>query len=110
MSHDVIDLGAADYDREITQSDLPVVLDFWAPWCGPCRMVGPVLDQLAAEYAGRVKVAKVNVDEEPSLPQTFGVQGIPTLVAVRGDTVLSHSVGFSGPEGVRQLFVEATAA
>jgi thioredoxin 1 len=109
MSHNVIHLSENDFEREVEQSDLPVVIDFWAPWCGPCRQVGPVIERLADDYAGKVKVAKVNVDEEKGLAQAFKVQGIPTLVAMQGDLVVGHQVGFSGPDGVKQLFDEALA-
>ena len=109
MNDNVIHLSENDYESKVVQSDLPVVIDFWAPWCGPCRQVGPVLERLAGDYAGKVKVAKVNVDEEKGLAQAFRVQGIPTLVAMQGDLVVGHQVGFSGPDGVKRLFEDALA-
>ena len=109
MNDNVIHLSENDYESKVVQSDLPVVIDFWAPWCGPCRQVGPVLERLAGDYAGKVKVAKVNVDEEKGLAQAFRVQGIPTLVAMQADLVVGHQVGFSGPDGVKRLFDEAVA-
>ena len=72
---------------------LPVLIDFWAPWCGPCRMRGPILDQVSAQVGERAVVAKVNVDEEPALAQAFGVSSIPTLVVLKGDQVLKRMVG-----------------
>jgi thioredoxin 1 len=92
------------FQSEIIDSEIPVVIDFWAPWCGPCRMIGPVLERLAGTYAGRVKVAKINVDQERQLAGEFRIQGIPTLVALHGDKVVGHMVGFGGEKALEQLF------
>lgn len=84
----LVDVSSADFRAAVEESALPVLIDFWAPWCGPCRMVAPSVEKVAAEFAGRLKVAKVNTDENPDLGGRFGVQGIPTLVVVeRGQTV-----------------------
>lgn len=74
-----VELTAANFEAEVLASGIPVLVDFWAAWCGPCRIVGPVLDELAGEYAGAVKVGKVNVDREPALAAAFGVSSIPTI-------------------------------
>ena len=74
-------------------SGKPVLIDFWAPWCGPCRMQGPILDQVSSQVGERAIVAKVNVDEEPALAATFGIQSIPTLVVLKGDQVVKRMVG-----------------
>ena len=87
------DAGEADFARVAEQSTLPVLVDFWAPWCGPCRMVSPALEQIANERAGRLKLVKVNTDEAPSLSQRFGVRGIPTLVMLRQGQEVARSVG-----------------
>ena len=83
----------ATFDSEVRQSDLPVVVDFWAEWCGPCRQIGPALEELSEQYAGKVKIAKVNVDENPDLPMQFGVRGIPALFMFKGGQVVSNKIG-----------------
>jgi len=83
----------AAFDKTVLQSELPVIVDFWAPWCGPCRMVAPVLDKLAKEYAGKMVIAKVNTDENPQWAQKFNVQGIPTMLFVAGGKIVHQQVG-----------------
>ncbi|MFN3970058.1 MAG: thioredoxin [Gemmobacter sp.] len=83
----------ATFDKEVRQSDIPVVVDFWAEWCGPCRQIGPALEELATEYAGRVKIVKVNVDENPDSPAQLGVRGIPALFLFKDGQVVSNKVG-----------------
>ena len=82
-----------NFKEEVLQSELPVLVDFWAPWCGPCRMLAPVLEELETDLAGKVKVAKVNVDEEMELAAQFQVASIPTLVLFRGGQAVQRSVG-----------------
>lgn len=100
---------ADTFESEVMKSPIPVVVDLWAPWCGPCRTMSPVLDEIAVRYAGRVKVVKVNVDEEPSIAAAFKVQGIPTLAVVHANKVIDGQVGFAGRAGVEQLFERAVA-
>ena len=83
----------ATFDKEVRQSDIPVVVDFWAEWCGPCRQIGPALEELAVEYMGRVKIVKVNVDENPDSPAELGVRGIPSLFLFKNGQVVSNKVG-----------------
>jgi len=92
-----------DFDREISNSNLPVLVDFWAPWCGPCRMLSPVLDELAGELEGKVKVLKVNVDEEPELASKFGVISIPTVIAFKHGKATNKVVGFRSKEEFKNM-------
>jgi thioredoxin 1 len=82
-----------NFEKGVLQSELPVVVDFWAPWCGPCRMVAPVLEKIAQEQAGRLVIAKMNVDENPRVPQQFGVQSIPTMIVVKNGQMVDRWVG-----------------
>lgn len=93
------------FEKSVMKSDLPVVVDFWAPWCGPCRMVAPILDKLAKEYAGKLVVAKVNTDNDAEWAQKFNVQGIPTMLFVAGGKVVHQQVG-ALPEPMLRSTVE----
>ena len=92
-SSNVLELTDGNFEQEVIGSDLPVLVDVWAPWCAPCRMVGPVVDELADEFAGRVKVGKLNADDHPQRPAEFAIQAIPTLLLFKGGRVVSRIVG-----------------
>jgi thioredoxin 2 len=98
-----------DFGEVVEASTLPVLVDLWAPWCGPCRMVSPALEHLAHELAGRVKLVKVNVDDSPRTAQRFGVQGIPTLLVVKGDQVVARQTGAAGEPALRAWLEDALA-
>lgn len=97
----------ATFQREVLGSDLPVLVDLWAPWCGPCRMIGPVVEKLAGEYSGRLKVAKLNVDENPHTAGSYQVQSIPTLLVFRGGQVIDRIVGAAPEPMLRQRVEQA---
>jgi len=88
-----IEVNEANFEAEVLNSAQPMVVDFWAEWCGPCKMLGPVLDEIAAEQSGKAKVAKVNIDENPALAERFGIRSIPTLLYFAGGEVRKQAVG-----------------
>ena len=93
MSEKVKHVTDATFEREVLQSSLPVLVDYWAEWCGPCKMIGPAIDASAESYAGRLNIAKVNVDENPALPSRYGIRGIPTLMIFKNGQVTATKVG-----------------
>ena len=99
-----INLTSKNYDEEVVKSQIPVLIDFWATWCGPCRVMMPVVEQIANENEGKIKVCKVNVDEEPELASKFDVMSIPTFVAIKNGKVIGTSLGVQSKEDILRLF------
>jgi thioredoxin 1 len=93
VSQQIVHVSDSSFEQDVLKSNLPVLLDFWAEWCGPCKMIAPILDQIAAEYAGKVVVAKMNVDENPKTPMRFNVRGIPTLILFKNGQAEGQKIG-----------------
>lgn len=99
----VLKITQDNFEKEVLKADKPVLLDFWAPWCGPCRMVGPVVEDVASETAGSAIVGKINVDEEPGLAQSFRVMSIPTLVVMKDGKVVNSQVGAKSKQAILDM-------
>ncbi len=93
MSEHIVNVSEASFEQDVLKSELPVLVDFWAEWCGPCKMIAPVLDEVSKEYGGRLKVCKVNVDDHGAIAAKYGVRGIPTLLLLKGGKVEATKVG-----------------
>lgn len=93
MSENIVHISDAEFEKEVLQSDKPVLVDYWAEWCGPCKMIAPILEELSADYADKVKIAKLNIDENPDTPPKYGIRGIPTLMLFKNGNVEATKVG-----------------
>ncbi|UCE00223.1 MAG: thioredoxin [Chloroflexota bacterium] len=111
--NNIIHLSDGEFKELVLESDLPVVVDFWAPWCSPCRMIAPVLEEIAQENEGRVLVVKVNTDEHQEWAMNFGIQGIPTLLFIAGGEIRDRQVGAGSPQALKArvgAFIEKSMA
>lgn len=93
MSGEIINASDSSFEADVLKADEPVLVDYWAPWCGPCKMIAPILEEVVKEYAGRLKVVKINIDDNPETPRKYGVRGIPTLTVFKGGNVEATKVG-----------------
>ena len=103
MSQYITEVTDATFETNVISSKLPVLVDFWAPWCGPCKMIAPVLEKLAVEYKNKVRIAKVNVDDSPETATSYGVSAIPTLLLIKDGQVKEQLVGFQSEPQLRKL-------
>ncbi len=105
----IVTLTDSNFPAEVINSTTPVLVDFWAEWCGPCKMIAPLLDELATEYGGRAKIGKVNIDDHPSLASQFGVRAIPTLLIFKGGQVVDQIVGLKSKRDLKASLDRAAA-
>ncbi len=103
----VITVGDANFEEEILKSDIPALVDFWASWCAPCRAIAPIIEEMAETYSGKVKIAKLNVDENPATPGKYGVRGIPTLILFKDGKVVDQLVGAVPKAQIENLIKKA---
>ncbi|RKZ16452.1 thioredoxin [bacterium] len=103
----VMNFESSNFDSEVAGSDVPVLVDFWAPWCGPCKMIGPIIEDLVGEYGDKIKVGKVNVDDNQELAGKFGIRGIPTVMLFKGGEVVASFVGVRPKEDLAAAIDEA---
>lgn len=96
-------LTEATFENEVIKSDVPVLVDFWATWCGPCRMLAPIIEEIANEYEGKAKVCKVNVDEQPALAAKYGIMSIPTLILFKNGEVAEKTVGLKTKDQIKEI-------
>ena len=98
-----ITITKQNYESEVLNSNIPVLIDFWAPWCGPCKMLAPIIEEVAKEYSGKVKVGKVNVDDEPELAMQFKVVSIPTVVLIKDGNIVNTAVGYRPKAEIEEM-------
>ena len=103
MADNILEIGDTDFDAEVLQSDKPVIVDFWAPWCGPCKAIGPLIEELAGTYADQVKFTKCNVDDNPITPGKLGIKAIPTLIFFKNGNVVEQITGITAKSRLEEV-------
>jgi thioredoxin 1 len=101
-----IEVTDSNFDSEVLKCDLPVLVDFWAPWCGPCRAMGPIIDELGQEFTGQVKICKMNVDENSASPSKFGIRAIPTLILFKNGEVVDQTTGAVSKSSIKDMIAK----
>lgn len=105
MSDNIVHISDSSFETDVLQAEGPVLVDFWAEWCGPCKQIGPALEEISNEMEGKVTIAKINIDDSPNAPSQYGVRGIPTLLLFKDGEVISKKVG-AAPKGQLQAWIE----
>jgi thioredoxin 1 len=103
MAQNVVELTDANWESEVINSSIPVLVDFWAPWCGPCRIIAPVVEKLAGEFAGQIKVGKLNTDDNPGVSMRYGIRAIPTIMMFKNGEVVDTRVGVQPEDSLRKM-------
>jgi thioredoxin 1 len=103
MAQNVVELTDANWESEVSNSPVPVLVDFWAPWCGPCRIIAPIVEKLASEFNGQVKVGKLNTDDNPGVSMRYGIRAIPTIMMFKGGEVVDTRVGVQPEDSLRKM-------
>ena len=103
MAKDIIEIGDSSFESEVLQSDKPVLVDFWAPWCGPCRAIAPIVEELAEDYGDKVKFTKCNVDENPTTPTKYGIKSIPTLIFFKDGEIQDKIIGIVAKSRLEEM-------
>ncbi len=103
MAGSYVNVSDQDFEQQVLKSSQPVVVDYWAPWCGPCRAMAPVFEEMSTEYAGKLRFAKMNTDENPNTPSRLGIQGIPTLIFFKDGKEINRMVGFGGRAALKRM-------
>ncbi|MCJ7514842.1 MAG: thioredoxin [Dehalococcoidia bacterium] len=109
MSENMINVDQSSFERDVLNSQMPVLVDFWAPWCGPCKAVAPIVEELAKEYKGRIEFAKLNVDDAPFVASKYGVMSIPTIMVFKSGKPMQHAIGYQPKEQLKKLLDKALA-